>query len=172
MRSIRPLTLLVGLGIFVVLSARTSSAPAATSVGHYHDFGDAGGFLNIVPPGQDGVLNGPEAIAAQAGAYPPHVKDQLGMYGDLVYNSPGLTDAQLTQFYNDASFGVTENDIDRVYSPTAGVTVVRDKSFGVPHIFGQTRYATMFAQGYTGAEDRLFLMDALRHVGRARVSEF
>jgi acyl-homoserine lactone acylase PvdQ len=50
--------------------------------------------------------------------------------------------------------------------------VVRDARFGVPHIFGQTRYATMFAMGYTGAEDRLFLMDVLRHVGRARMSEF
>ncbi len=30
----------------------------------------------------------------------------------------------------------------------------------------------MFAQGYTGAEDRLFLMDVLRHYGRARLSEF
>src|SRR2546421_4196551 len=172
MRSFRPLTLLAGLGLFVVLSAHPSAAPGATSVGHYHDFGDAGGFMNILPPGQDGVLNGPEAIQAQAGVYPPHFKDQLGMYGDLVYNTPGLTDAQLTQFYKDASFGVPESDIDRVYSPATGVTVVRDKSFGVPHIFGQTRYATMFAQGYTGAEDRLFLMDVLRHVGRGRLSEF
>src|SRR6185436_12029480 len=54
----------------------------------------------------------------------------------------------------------------------AGVVVIRDLSFGVPHIFGQTRYATMFAQGYTAAEDRLFLMDVLRHLGRARLSEF
>jgi len=42
----------------------------------------------------------------------------------------------------------------------------------VPHIFGTTRYATMFGQGYATAEDRLFLMDVLRHVGRARMSEF
>src|SRR5581483_10042345 len=79
---------------------------------------------------------------------------------------------RLLQFFKDASFGVREDDIDRVYSPTAGVTVVRDASFGVPHVFGETRYATMFAQGYTGAEDRLFLMDVLRHLGRARLSEF
>src|SRR5437870_6999560 len=172
MRSFRPLTLLAGLGVFVVLSVQPSAAPGTTSVGHYHDFGDAGGFMNILPPGQDGVLNGPEAIQAQAGVYPPHFRDQLGMYGDLVYNTPGLTDSQLTQFYKDASFGVPESDIDRVYSPAHDVTVVRDKSFGVPHIFGTTRYATMFAQGYTGAEDRLFLMDILRHLGRARLSEF
>src|SRR5207253_5422134 len=100
------------------------------------------------------------------------VKDQLSMYGDLVYNAPGLTEAHILDFFKDASFGVRDDDIDRTYSPTTGVTVIRDKSFGVPHIFGDTRYATMFAAGYTGAEDRLFLMDALRHVGRGRLSEF
>ncbi|HJQ84215.1 MAG TPA: penicillin acylase family protein [Candidatus Binatia bacterium] len=158
----------------LVAALLVAAAPAARaqSSGHYRDFGDPGGFLNIVPPGQDGVLNGPEAIQAQAGTYPPHVIDQLSMYGDLVYNTPGLTEDRLLEFYKDASFGAPDDDIDRVYSPTANVTVVRDASFGVPHIFGETRYATMFAQGYTAAEDRLFLMDILRHVGRARMSEF
>jgi acyl-homoserine lactone acylase PvdQ len=156
----------------LVLLLAIATPVRAQTDGHYQDFGDARGFLNIVPPGQDGVLNGPEAIAAQGGSYPPHVMDQLGMYGDLVYNAPGLSEDRLLEFYKDASFGVRDDDIDRVYTPTANVTVIRDKSFGVPHIFGETRYATMFAQGYTGAEDRLFLMDVLRHLGRARLSEF
>jgi acyl-homoserine lactone acylase PvdQ len=162
-------SLAVALGAVLFLAA---ALPArGQSPGHYQEFGDARGFLNILPPGQDGVLNGPEEIAAQAGSYPPHVLDQLGMYGDLVYHAPGLTEARLLEFYKDASFGVPDGDIDRVYSPTPDVTVIRDRSFGVPHIFGETRYATMFAQGYTGAEDRLFLMDVLRHLGRARLSE-
>src|SRR2546427_308540 len=165
----RPLAAALGLALCLVAARPAVAQP---SPGHYQAFGDARGFLNIVPPGQDGVLNGPEAIAAQGGMFPPHFMDQLGMYGDLVYNAPGLTEAQLLDFYKDASFGVRDDDIDRVYSPTASVTVVRDKSFGVPHIFGDTRYATMFAAGYTGAEDRLFLMDLLRHLGRGRLSEF
>jgi len=158
------------LGLVLLLLARVGAAQ--TGAGHYQDFNDARGFLNIVPPGQDGVLNSTEAVQAQGGTYPPHVIDQLGMYGDLVYNAPGLTEDRLLEFYKDASFGVRDADIERVYSPTANVTVVRDAGFGVPHIFGDTRYATMFAQGYTGAEDRLFLMDVLRHLGRARLSEF
>jgi acyl-homoserine lactone acylase PvdQ len=154
-----------------VVLALAGPSPGAAQ-GRYRQFGDATGFLNIVPPGQDGSLNGPEAIAAQAGTYPAHVVDQLGMYGDLVYNAPGLTEDRLLEFYKDASFGVRDDDIARVYSPTANVTIVRDASFGVPHIYGETRYATMFAQGYATAEDRLFLMDVLRHLGRARLSEF
>jgi acyl-homoserine lactone acylase PvdQ len=165
-------TLLAGVLVATVTVLIPADLGSAQSPGHYREFGDAGGFLNIIPPGQDGVLNGPEAIAAQGGQYPPHVRDQLGMYGDLVYNVPGLTEDRLLEFFKDASFGVRADDIDRVYSPTPGVTVIRDQSFGVPHIFGETRYATMFAQGYTVAEDRLFLMDTLRHVGRARTSEF
>jgi acyl-homoserine lactone acylase PvdQ len=165
--------LLFALTTVCIISATGNAASSADpSVGHYREFNDAGGFMNILPPGQDGVLNGVEAIAAQTGTYPPHVRDQLAMYGDLVYNTPGLTEDRLSEFFKDASFGVREDDIDRVYSPTDDVVVVRDRSFGVPHIFGDTRYATMFAQGYTGAEDRLFLMDALRHVGRGRASEF
>lgn len=160
------------LAVVLAFSWVVAEASAQTNVGRYRDFGDAGGFLNILPPGADGVLNSAEIVQAQLGTYPPHVLDQLGMYNDLVYNTPGLTEARLTEFYKDASFGVREDDIARVYSPTPGVTVVRDASFGVPHIFGDTRYATMYAQGYTGAEDRLFLMDVLRHLGRARLSEF
>ena len=63
-------------------------------------------------------------------------------------------------------------DTDKRYSPRGDVTIVRDKGFGVPHVYGRTRNGTMFGAGYTGAEDRLFLMDVLRHTGRAELSEF
>jgi acyl-homoserine lactone acylase PvdQ len=166
------LALLAVVTVLVGLAASPPPANAQPTVGRYREFGDGGGFLNILPPGSDGSMNATEIVAAQGGTFPPHYLDQLGMYGDLVYAAPGLTEAEILDYYKDASFGTPEADIERTYSPTAGVTVVRDASFGVPHIFGDTRYATMFAQGYTGAEDRLFLMDVLRHVGRGRMSEF
>ncbi len=157
-----------------ILIAALAVLPAAAqpTVGHYQEFGDVRGFVNVVGPGQDGSLNGPEAVQAQGGTYPPYVRDQLDMYAGLVHASPGLADEDVLDFFKDASFGCREDDVLRVYSPTAGVTIVRDASFGVPHIFGTTRYATMFGEGYATAEDRLFLMDVLRHVGRARMSEF
>ncbi|HYC56377.1 MAG TPA: penicillin acylase family protein [Candidatus Binatia bacterium] len=163
---------LVATALAVAVATLGSAAAQAQTAGNYRGFDDAGGFLNIVPPGQDGVLNGPEAIAAQGGTMPPHVLDQLSMYGDLVYNSPGLSEERIFEFFKDASFGVRDDDIDRTYSPTPGVTIIRDASFGVPHIYGETRAATMFGQGYATAEDRLFLMDILRHVGRGRMAEF
>ena len=56
--------------------------------------------------------------------------------------------------------------------PRDGVTIVRDKQFGVPHVYGKTRGDVMFGTGYVGAQDRLFLMDVLRHTGRAQLSSF
>ncbi|MCA1689321.1 MAG: penicillin acylase family protein, partial [Actinobacteria bacterium] len=44
--------------------------------------------------------------------------------------------------------------------------------FGVPHIYGSTRAGTEFGAGYASAEDRLFLMDALRHAGRGQLAGF
>ena len=52
------------------------------------------------------------------------------------------------------------------------MTIVRDKGFGVPHVYGATRDGAMFGLGYAGAEDRLFFMDVLRHAGRAQLSSF
>lgn len=160
--------------VATVLPLSAQPAPAALTLvnGRYRQFGDAGGFRNVLPPGQKGNGNALEAIAAQLGILPAHSTDQYGMYHDLGYAATTLTEAQLASSFKDASFGVRADDIDRVYAPTLGVTVIRDKRFGVPHIFGTTRAATMFAAGYTGAEDRLFVMDVFRHLGRARLSEF
>ena len=52
------------------------------------------------------------------------------------------------------------------------MTIIRDSAYGVPHIYGDTRADTMFGAGYAGAADRLFLMDVLRHTGRAELSSF
>jgi len=80
----------------LLLAAATVSAQ---SQGHYQEFGDARGFLNVVPPGSDGVLNATEAVQAQGGTFPPHFMDQLSLYANIVYNAPGLTDDRLLEFY-------------------------------------------------------------------------
>ena len=82
-----------------VAGITAGAAVAQVDPGHYQDFGDAGGFRNILPPGADGSLNGAEAIQAQLGTYPPYVTDQLTMYGELVYATPGLTDDRIPEFF-------------------------------------------------------------------------
>ena len=95
------------------------------------------------------------------------------MYGNLVYATPGLSAADIPNYFKDATFGVQPDEAERTYSPPArDVTIVRDENFGVPHVYGKTRAGTMFGLGYVGAEDRLFFMDVLRHAGRGELSGF
>jgi acyl-homoserine lactone acylase PvdQ len=134
---------------------------------------DGGGFRDVLPPGAAGTYNGLELAAFLArGATIPHCCDQLGMYRDLVYATPGLQASQVPNFFKDSTFGVRPEDAERSYSPRADVTIVRDKGFGVPHIYGKSRQGAMFGLGYAGAEDRLFFMDVLRHAGRGELSSF
>ena len=134
---------------------------------------DFGGFRNILPPGQNGFDNLTQLGAFEAtGQRPAHNDDQLGMYANLVHAVPGLTAAQLPDYFKDATFGVKPGDVESMESPRSDVTIERDKQFGVPHIYGSTRAGTMFGVGYATAEDRLFFIDVLRHVGRSQLSSF
>src|SRR3989454_2597884 len=121
-------------------------------------------FLNILPPGADGL------IPASTVAPSAHAVDQLAMYRDLILAAPGLGDADLPRFFKDASIGAPALP-QRVETPRAGVTVARD-AFGVPHVMGATRGDVFFGAGYVTAEDRLFLADALRNMGRGRFTQF
>lgn len=128
---------------------------------------------DILPPGQNGNATLAEILAHRAvGTMPGHASDQLGKYADLVYGYAGLREDQLGTFFAEASFGVPSNQVERTYRPRADVTVVRDKMTGVPHVTGTTRSGTMFGAGFAGAEDRLFTMDLLRHVGRGKLTPF
>ncbi|MEA2470171.1 MAG: hypothetical protein QOE38_1170, partial [Thermoleophilaceae bacterium] len=134
---------------------------------------DAGGFRNVLPPGENGLDTATDFAHFNAdGTYPPHFDDQFPLYTNLLYFSPHLTHDQLPQFFKDATFGVKPDDVESTIHPRQGVTIVRDKGFGVPHIYGATRGDVMFGTGYAGAQDRLFLMDVLRHTGRAQLSSF
>jgi acyl-homoserine lactone acylase PvdQ len=156
------------LAAALALTSAASGTAVASPTGEELD-----GVWSIMPPGADGSLSGPEALAARAGKLPPHFADQLAMYGDLVYDdaTPGFRAEQLDDYFRRSILAVPEDQVERRYSPggRTDVEVVRD-SFGVPHIEGQTREAAMFGQGYAAAEDRLFLMDALRRAGRAELS--
>src|SRR5436305_8022885 len=133
--------------------------------------GDFGGFRNDLPPGSSGLDNAPQLAQFELhGDRPPHNDDQRGMYGDLVYNAP-IGPGDLSKWFKDATFGVKPEDVESVEHPRDDVTIVRDR-FGVPHVYGSTRDGTEFGVGYATAEDRLFFIDVLRHVGRAQLTSF
>jgi acyl-homoserine lactone acylase PvdQ len=156
------------------IAAGVPVAPAAVPVPPYGTGDDSqGGFRDVLPPGTNGLANLVQLGAfLTTGARPAHNSDQLSMYADLVRATPGLTSSTMSNYFKDSTFGVRASDVASMASPRADVTIVRDKGYGVPHIYGQTRGGAMFGAGYAAAQDRLFFIDVLRHLGRAQLSSF
>lgn len=169
--------LVVAIGPVASAATNAASTTAADTSGNYRGSSDAGGFRNIFAPGQDANLTPEElqqattALAANDPAgFPAHYADQRVAYDALTGAAPNITTKTLDQYFKDESFGVKADDIARVYDPQPDVTVIRDKSSGVPHIYGRTRYGALFGEGYTTAEDRLLAADVLRRFGRANLT--
>jgi acyl-homoserine lactone acylase PvdQ len=175
-------TLLLAVAVVAFLLAFAPPGPAiAGPPPDPYGTGDYGGFRNILPSGENGLETGSDIFSFEStGAIPAHWNDQNDMYANLVHASPGLTAAQVPNFYKDGTFGVQgfrlneDDDVAATYSPPMrpGVTIVRDAHFGVPHVYGLTRDDVEYGSGYVSAEDRLFFMDVLRHAGRAQLSGF
>ncbi|MFI9581881.1 penicillin acylase family protein [Streptomyces sp. NPDC052236] len=151
-------------------SARTAAPTAAAAAD-----GDLcqGKCSDILPPGQTGNATLADILVHQVfGTRPAHSSDQLARYDSLAGGYGGLTDAKLNDFFNDASFGVPANQVESVTSPRSDVTITRDKKTGVPHIKGTTRYGTEFGAGFAAGQDRLWMMDLFRHIGRGELTSF
>lgn len=162
----------LALTLCAALLASAASAAAAPVPGGYRA-GDYGTFRDILPPGTDGAANREQLLAFLGGGVRPrHNDDQLAPYAALVTTPLPLRRRDLDRLFKDASFGVRAADVARTYSPRDDVTIVRDRQFGVPRIYGSTRAGTMFGAGYAAAEDRLFFIDVLRHLGRAQLAAF
>ncbi len=128
---------------------------------------------DILPPGENGNATLVDILGNRAfGTHPEHSTDQLGPYGDLAGGYRSLTDDKLRDFFNDSSFGVSEENVAKVDKPRDDVTITRDKQTGVPHIQGTTRYGTEYGAGYAAGQDRLWLMDLFRHIGRGELTSF
>jgi len=147
------------------------TATAATASNDYC----GGQCSDILPAGENGNATLAQILLNQAfGSQPAHAEDQLGPYANLATGASTLTDAKINTFFNDASFGVPAANVASTENPSGrtDVTIVRDKATGVPHITGTTRYGTEYGAGYAAAEDRLWLMDVFRHVGRGQLTTF
>ncbi len=161
--------------LLAALACAVHGAAGARAAAPVQPYGanDAGGFRNVLPAGENGLDN-----AVQLGeyelnkTYPPHFTDQLPLYANLLHASPTLTHEQIGEYFKDATFGVSEGDVASTETPREDVTIERDKGYGVPHVYGTTRGGVMFGAGYAAAQDRLFLMDVLRHTAKAELSSF
>ncbi|CAM5568093.1 Penicillin acylase family protein OS=Streptomyces alboniger OX=132473 GN=CP975_06810 PE=3 SV=1 [Streptomyces alboniger] len=153
-------------------SAAAQSAAVDATAANDHCGGQCS---DILPPGQNGNATLAQVLLNQAfGTQPEHAEDQLAPYANLAKGYPSLTNTTINTFFNDASFGVPADQVASTVKPAgrSDVTIVRDKKTGVPHITGTTRYGTEFGAGYAAAQDRLWLMDVFRHVGRGQLTSF
>jgi acyl-homoserine lactone acylase PvdQ len=178
--------LVVGAAVAGALALGPAAAfatPPSPEAYQTRDYGQ-GGLRNILPPGENGFTTAAQYFLQSR---PPHNNDQWNLYGDLVYEAPNIDEADVDNFYKDASFGVPASDTGaEQYTPNCAVTsapspnsadcddvtIVRDSSYGVPHIYGANRAAALFGSGYVAAEDRLFFMDVERHLGRGTLASF
>jgi acyl-homoserine lactone acylase PvdQ len=144
---------------------------------------DYGEVLDILPPGQSGTVTATDLARVLAGDpqgrvardrqnAPAHFADQLEMYDALNAVDPSsLSEGDLTRFYKPSTFALPADQVQRVETPKAGVTIAWD-THGVPHVKGDTREDVAWGAGYAGTHDRMFLQDVLRHAGAARSAEF
>src|ERR1700760_1266182 len=155
------------------LCAALLCVPAAQAQVQPYGTSDYRGFRNVLPPGTNGFDDAAQLAQFEATeARPAHNDDQLAMYSNLTTAAGSITPATVPNYFKDATFGVPAGDVESTQSPEPGVTIVRDKQFGVPHIYGDTRAELMFGIGYATAEDRLFFIDALRHSGQGDLASF
>jgi acyl-homoserine lactone acylase PvdQ len=170
---------IAGIAGVVALTTAGGPALAATGPGGFSlrpvyqadDFAH-GQAMFILPAGENGLVNAAQLTQFEAtGQRPPHSQDQLAPYENLEFGYPSLTDATLHNYYLGESFGVKTGQIIATEHPSPKVPVViyRD-THDIPHIYGKTNGALAFGAGYAQAQDRLFLMDVLRHYGEGTLT--
>lgn len=170
----------------------SSERPIGTTAGGSGG-GSSGGesiFLNAIPPGSNGnSAGGVGAPQQEPTVPPPNFNDQLELYGNLAYARSPLKAAPCTP-PNNLDEHIEQSDLVCNYYKHEGlepdvvvstlelttpegkrVTIRRD-GWGVPFVEGEDRDAAQFGLGYASAQDRLWLHDLLRHIGRGRFSEY
>lgn len=149
-------------------------------------------YMNVLPPGSNG--NSAGGVGAPVPgvpvvSYPKNFDDQLALYGDLSYARQNLTTdncapptdiSQHQQASNSACNyykheGLKPDTVASTETLTApdgkSVTITRD-NWGVPFIDAPNRADAEYGVGYANAEDRLWLDDILRHLGRGTVTQY
>ncbi|HKC26849.1 MAG TPA: penicillin acylase family protein [Jatrophihabitans sp.] len=173
-RTVLTLTSIAALVIAGAAAGGATSQAAASAPSHAYradDYAD-GQAMSILPPGENGLVNAVDAAKFElTGARPSGSQDQLGKYANLLYSYPSLTDSTLGNYYDDESFGVRSAEVTRTEQPEVGVAIYRD-THDVPHIYGDSNTTMAFGAGFAQAEDRLFLMDVLRHYGEGTLASF
>ncbi len=113
---------------------------------------------NVLPPGEFGGVPTTN-----------HSTDQIPPYDALTPLRGNVTQSDIFRLYKPEDFKpIGASTVENTGRP--GLKILRD-SFGVPHIYGQTRADTWFGAGFVAAEDRGLLLRLGRNPARAAVAD-
>ena len=155
---------LVGLLVSILGSP---SAPAEAprkvpSLGH---------FRSVLAQGEGQSVTAPDLAAYEASGEPPEsFVSQQPLYVGIMPRAGKLTPRRLDRYYKTTDFGTMPGGVGSTSEPRPGVEIVRDARFRMAHIHGDNRYDVMFGAGYATAEERLFLMDAVRRTAKGTLA--
>lgn len=161
MRTIQRVLLLSGFGLLAACGGGFSSDTAKNQTVTSSTTVDPSQFKlkaeTALPPGQSGFfsvagqLQG--SLSGKPGDFGAHVDDQRLLYWNF-----------------DAKPGALGTKPGTPVTPKAGIQIYRD-GYGVPIIYADVLRDAWFGIGYAVAQDRLFLMDAVRRMGAGTFSE-
>ncbi|MEA2375452.1 MAG: hypothetical protein QOD53_1915 [Thermoleophilaceae bacterium] len=130
-----------------------------------------GGFRSVLAQGEGQTITATDLAAYEATGNPPDsFVNQQPLYAGIMPHAATLKPSDLDVYYKTSSFGSMPGGVGSVSSPRAGVRIFRDARYGMAHIYGDTRADVMFGAGYASAQERLFLMDALRHTAKGTLA--
>lgn len=149
-------------------------------------------YLNVLPAGSNGNSAGGKGLplpGVPVQQYPPNFVDQLTLYGDLSYAiqnlqaSPCNPPTELAEHRAASNLacdyfkheGLTPDKVvstETLTAPSGNTLTLQRDGWGVPFIDAKTRADAMYGFGWASAEDRLWLYDVLRYLGRGKLSAY
>ncbi len=150
-------SILVAIVAAVAILVAASVAAAAPGVNRGHaDGGDRARY--ILPPGNYGGI-----------PFTQNSTDQLPLYSGLTPLRDNITDADIERFFLPEDFQPTGQAHEEPTGRT-GLRLIYD-SYGIPHIYGETRADVAFGAGWATARDRGLLLQFGRGPARAAVAD-
>ncbi len=130
-----------------------------------------GDFRSVLAQGEGQSVNALDLAANQLTGEPPaRFVDQQPLYVGVMPKAAALQAPDLDVFYKRTDFGQMPGGVESVIEPRPGVQVFRDARFGMAHIYAADRDDLMFGAGYATAQERLFLMDAIRRTAKGTLA--
>ncbi len=164
-----------GWAVVLVVAAALAGAVAPASAAAQEpppiDVPIFGQFRSVLAQGEGQSVTATDLAAYEASGEPPEsFVSQQPLYVDIMPHAGSLSASDLDTYYKDTNFGAMPGGVAKVETPEPGVQIFRDADYGMAHIYGDTRYDVMFGAGYASAEERLFLMDALRRTAKGTLA--